>query len=933
MTLDEIKARIDLEDLAEKLGLVKPKGGKVYRSPHRKDTNPSLSIYDHGRKWKDHATNECGDAFDLVAHVRQCDGREAIQWIRDAYNFPRAPKAQAEPRREKTKPEYIAEKCLAREVAQLVVPYLTEERKIPAAIVHEAIRAGALGYNLWTSPTTAAGNVGHGGPAAAFIVRDLRQGTGTGEVKAVDLRYIDPSVNGGVKTQTQGEKVGHPWCMDRRKLAKARTVYVVESAINALCVEACAIPFTSSFSIRGVGNVRNIDWRQFRGQQLVVALDADMPNDEGRRPGPEAAWEIYDACTAVDVACVLVDQASWYASKLNDVNDVLKARNIDGLREALREFEPWAIAGMPGRDVIQGARRRIFLPSHDWAIYWRFRTRLDFTSYISKFEQGGADGDEDGDGEKSGPKNMQFDDVAGFRIAAISRVQIQSAAATMSGEEDASPRVVFAASVQTPRHGPKLLRAVLSDDRLHNVEHWKKLGPVFNPAKFGRMLSILERSADLGARDAVNFVGLAFRNGQPVMLQGPDCYFAEPEKQCPYHGLSFPSGSRQDAARVLQAYTNTFTGNAAAILLTWALGAHLKAFLGFWPHFELRARKSSGKSTLCKALERTIAFTMFGGQSLETSFRLLCNISHTSHPVGWEEISKRKMETIQAALGFLQEAYQHSVTHRGPELTEFLQCAPVLLAGEDVPMADLTGKLVRSMLDQQGPPITHDLPRFPVREWIQWLCQFDRKRVLELQKEWEDWLRPQCSANLRGDGGARRMLVNYSCIALAHALLREFCDLPQLGDAFQADLVRTMNGHIIGTESEREPYIWILETVLADIDSGNYELPHRFIEMDLDKPDAGGVSRPHCLVLRPSHIVQHMSTSPRLRAKWDASPIKSSKGLAEQLLASPGLVVNQNLDIKIRSTRAQHMWALNVSALQRLGLYVNVPDVPSDGAE
>ena len=43
------------------------KPGRSCRSPFREDRHPSFSIYDDGRKWKDHATGQCGDAADFVA--------------------------------------------------------------------------------------------------------------------------------------------------------------------------------------------------------------------------------------------------------------------------------------------------------------------------------------------------------------------------------------------------------------------------------------------------------------------------------------------------------------------------------------------------------------------------------------------------------------------------------------------------------------------------------------------------------------------------------------------------------------------------------------------------------------------------------------------------------------------------------------------------
>ncbi|MBJ6881731.1 hypothetical protein, partial [Vibrio cholerae] len=81
--------------------------------------------------------------------------------------------------------------------------------------------------------------------------------------------------------------------------------------------------------------------------------------------------------------------------------------------------------------------------------------------------------------------------------------------------------------------------------------------------------------------------------------------------------------------------------------------------------YMLNAGKGAGKSTLVKSLERTLAFTMFSGQSLKTEFRLLTSISHTSHPVGWEELSAQGQGVIDKAVAMLQESYQYTITRRG----------------------------------------------------------------------------------------------------------------------------------------------------------------------------------------------------------------------------------------------------------------------------
>ncbi|MFY0104146.1 hypothetical protein ABTP95_20110, partial [Acinetobacter baumannii] len=90
-----------------------------------------------------------------------------------------------------------------------------------------------------------------------------------------------------------------------------------------------------------------------------------------------------------------------------------------------------------------------------------------------------------------------------------------------------------------------------------------------------RMVNILERTADLGARQAANFVGVAWRDGQLIVNEGPDCYFTEPEKQCPYHNLTFPTGGDREARQVIGAFQETFKHNATLFPLVWGLGAHL----------------------------------------------------------------------------------------------------------------------------------------------------------------------------------------------------------------------------------------------------------------------------------------------------------------------------------------------------------------------
>src|SRR5262249_13057532 len=48
-------------------------------SPFRNDERPSFSIYDNGAKWKDHGTDDQGDAFDFYQHGTGKNAKEVFQ--------------------------------------------------------------------------------------------------------------------------------------------------------------------------------------------------------------------------------------------------------------------------------------------------------------------------------------------------------------------------------------------------------------------------------------------------------------------------------------------------------------------------------------------------------------------------------------------------------------------------------------------------------------------------------------------------------------------------------------------------------------------------------------------------------------------------------------------------------------------------------------
>ena len=89
--LSVLKEQLLIPELWQHLGLPgQPRAG--CRSPFRPDRSPSFSIYEGGRKWKDHATGEGGDAIDFLALACQVDAAEAVGRFRDLLGAPLPPR-------------------------------------------------------------------------------------------------------------------------------------------------------------------------------------------------------------------------------------------------------------------------------------------------------------------------------------------------------------------------------------------------------------------------------------------------------------------------------------------------------------------------------------------------------------------------------------------------------------------------------------------------------------------------------------------------------------------------------------------------------------------------------------------------------------------------------------------------------------------------
>ncbi|MGC6459423.1 MAG: CHC2 zinc finger domain-containing protein [Akkermansiaceae bacterium] len=82
---DHLKEVYRIYDAWEDLGLP-GEPSESCRSPFRDDLNPSFSVFDAGRKWKDYGTDEHGDVFDFVQKATGFDTFSALLWIKEQQN-------------------------------------------------------------------------------------------------------------------------------------------------------------------------------------------------------------------------------------------------------------------------------------------------------------------------------------------------------------------------------------------------------------------------------------------------------------------------------------------------------------------------------------------------------------------------------------------------------------------------------------------------------------------------------------------------------------------------------------------------------------------------------------------------------------------------------------------------------------------------------
>src|SRR5574343_42802 len=310
--IQEIKSRVGIVALAERLRLKKDgsshNGAVMFHGPGGNGNTPSISMNAEKGVFNDFAAGKGGSQIDLVMLCRGGTVSDAIGWICNEYDI-KNERAERQERRERTLAETIADSCLKSLETNRgdLYTYLTG-RGIAESAIDRAVLCKNVGFNTWHSPSKQPGEKFYGGPAISFLIRRKNYA----QPIAVDHRFLDAALNGGLKTQCHGPKEGMYWCADYSALGQAHTVVLVESSINAWSVDSAGLPGYIGVSVLGIGNWGSTDWSFLRGKQVIVGFDKDKPDEKTKTgPGQRAGWEIYQHLVELDIAVFLLDTTKW----------------------------------------------------------------------------------------------------------------------------------------------------------------------------------------------------------------------------------------------------------------------------------------------------------------------------------------------------------------------------------------------------------------------------------------------------------------------------------------------------------------------------------------------------------------------------------------------------------------------------------------------
>lgn len=573
MDINALKEAIDLHDLFEKLGLEKGRSGN-YKAPWRTDERPSISIYDGGRKWKDHGdSTKAGSAIDIVMEVMEMDVPAAMRYLHDLYGFPKSTANTVEVSQSQPKASYLWRVVSCHKGIEQAVDYLVNERKLPRDFV-EKYSGKLFGFSDYHPPNNPS-DPSHG-PAVAFPCGF------PGQPPAVlNLRYLESEHEPKVR-HIGGDATGVLFAAsDWSRIKKASIVWWVEAPIDALTLAAAGCPAVSFLSASNANSVV-LDWMR-PNQLLRLWGDKDSA-------GNSAVRKLYHR--AIDAGltpqCVDVKNFKW-----KDPNDGLQnGMSLEDINHIAQEVSTKLFpVGL------------IYLPEYEFIAQSAVRAHLDSMEIETRKKE------DDGD-EKT--KVIQ---ISGFRVYRLDLLRIHDSSSVFGIQDE-----YLSPEIRTLVHYRRvdsnvIQRSVIFGTDIGKLSAWQNFGWIHSQTHLLRITQILARDVH-STSDDVQVVGLVKVNGEYFLQNGPDTYLNN--RECIYHDLVIPSAPQEFSSKIIIDLDLMLKNHLAVIIFSWALGALLKVYLGYWPHLFAPAPTGAGKTTLLDNIKKLTGATVTENSELES---------------------------------------------------------------------------------------------------------------------------------------------------------------------------------------------------------------------------------------------------------------------------------------------------------------------------
>lgn len=233
-------------------------------------------------------------------------------------------------------------------------------------------------------------------------------------------------------------------------------------------------------------------------------------------------------------------------------------------------------------------------------------------------------------------------------------------------------------------------------------------------------------------------------------------------------------GMPDHAADVIKQVCDSFKGQDGALMLSWLLGAHLKAYLGKWPHLLLAGKQTGwlGDLGVCMPIKQL-------SNGLDDEECRLNSVAATSFPAFWHGLRFTSARNQRDALRVLQSCYEPSTLLLiGKPVKSFYASAPVVLddaqeGWHDVLTFCSVGLQCRFNVNK---PLV-GLPIFPMWQWLLYLSTFTQDQIAQMHLQHMRDLQVLNNQQAEPATIFAHEAEKYACLTLAWELLCDFAHL------------------------------------------------------------------------------------------------------------------------------------------------------------